>query len=116
MASWPTGLPDYVLESGYGEQFPKNTVETEMESGPPKVRRRFTKVFRKFSVSMIMTAEQATVFEAFYYTTCNCGTISFDWVHPRTRANMTLRFTGAPPSYQPYSGIYVRVAFSLIEV
>lgn len=116
MPVWPTQLPEYVLENGYNEQFPKNTVETEMDAGPPKARRRFTKIFRKFQVQMIMTDYQAAVFEGFYYTTCNSGTDSFDWVHPRTRDAMTLRFTQPPPSFQPYGGKYVRVSFSLIEV
>lgn len=115
MAVWPTTLPQFVLESGYQEQLPKNAVETEMESGPPKVRRRFTQVFRKFSVSMIMDQAQAAVFEAFYLTTCASGSIAFEWVHPRTRAAMTLRFTGSPPSYAPFGGNYVRVSFALIE-
>lgn len=116
MAVWPVTLPEYVLENGYNEQFPKDTVETEMETGAPKVRRRFTKVFRKFQCAMMMTAAQAATFEGFYYTTCNSGTDSFDWVHPRTRAAMTLRFTQPPPTFQPYGGNYVRVAFNLIEV
>jgi len=116
MAVWPVTLPSYVLENGYNEQFPKNIVETEMESGAPKVRRRFTKVFRRFNCAMTMTAAQAATFETFYFTTCSSGAESFDWVHPRTRAAMTLRFSGSPPSFQPYGGNYVRVTFTLIEV
>jgi hypothetical protein len=115
MSVWPATLPQYVLESGYQEQFPKNAVETEMESGPTKVRRRFTQVFRKFTVSMIMDEAQAAIFETFYFTTCASGTIAFDWVHPRTRAPMSLRFTGSPPSFSPFGGNYVRVSFTLIE-
>lgn len=116
MPVWPTTLPDYVLENGYQEQFPKNTVETDMESGPIKIRRRFTKVFRKFQVAMVMTASQASTFEIFYYTTCGSGSVSFDWVHPRTRAAMTMRFTQPQPTFQPFGGNYVRVSFSLMEV
>lgn len=116
MPTWPTTLPDYVLENGYQEQFPKNTVETEMETGAPKVRRRFTKVFRKFQCTMMMTTDQASVFEVFYFNTCAGGSASFDWVHPRKRTAMTLRFTQPPPTFQPYGGNYVRVGFALIEV
>lgn len=116
MPVWPVTLPEYVLESGYNEQFPKNTVETEMESGPMKTRRRFTKIFRRFQVSMIMTPEQAATFEEFYFSTCGSGTIAFDWLHPRTRDPMSMRFTNPPPVYQPMNGFYVRVAFNLMEV
>jgi hypothetical protein len=116
MPSWPTTLPEYVLEGGYSEQLPKNTIETEMDAGPMKTRRRFTKVFRKFQVTMIMDPAQAGVFETFYLTTCGSGSVPFDWLHPRTRANMSFRFTQPPPQYQPFGGNYVRVAFSLMEV
>lgn len=116
MPVWPTQLPTYVLESGYSEALPRNTVESEMESGLPKVRRRFTKVFRKFQVTMILNVSQAAVFETFYLTTCASGAIAFDWVHPRTRAAMSMRFSGQPPSFSPFGGNYVRVQFSLLEV
>lgn len=116
MAVWPVTLPEYVLESGYNEQLPKNTVETEMEAGPLKSRRRYTKVFRKFQVSMIMTGDQAATFETFYFDTCSSGAAPFDWLHPRTRAPMSFRFVQPPPVYSPFGGNYVRVAFTLLEV
>lgn len=116
MASWPVTLPNYVLESGYQEQLPKNVVETDMEGGPPKVRRRFTKTFRRFNVAQVMDYTQVATFEAFYNTTCASGSLPFDWVHPRTQSSMSFRFTGNPPSYQPFGGQYVRVSYSLIEV
>lgn len=116
MAVWPVTLPVYVLESGYNEQLPKNTVETEMEGGPPKSRRRFTKIFRKFQVAMIMTEEQAETFETFYLTTCSSGAEPFDWLHPRTRAAMSFRFVQPPPVFAPFGGNYVRVSFTLLEV
>ena len=113
MTTWPSTLPIYVLENGYQEQLPKNMVETEMESGPPKARRRFTKTFRRFQVTQIYDATQAATFEAFYIAQ---GVQSFDWVHPRTRAAMSFRFSGPPPSMQPYGGNYTRVAFGLLEI
>ena len=116
MPTWPVTLPEYVLEGGYSEQLPRNTVETEMDSGPMKVRRRFTKVYRRFQVSMILTAEQAVTFEAFYLTSCGSGSIPFDWVHPRTRAPMSMRFVNPPPQFAPFNSAYVRVSFSLLEV
>lgn len=116
MPTWPVTLPEYVLEGGYGEQLPKNTVQSEMESGPMKVRRRFTQVYRQFQVAMIMTPEQAEIFEDFYLTTCASGGISFDWVHPRTRAPMSMRFINPPPQFSPYNSGYVRVSFALLEV
>lgn len=116
MPTWPATLPTYVLEGGYQEQLPQNVVETEMETGPMKSRRRFTKVFRKFQMAIILDQAQAATFETFYLATCASGSIPFDWVHPRTRANMVFRFSQPPPQYVPFGGNYVRVAFSLTEV
>lgn len=116
MPVWPTNLPNYVLENGYNEQLPTNTVETEMETGPMKIRRRFTKVFRKFQVAMVMTADQADTFELFYLNTCASGAVAFDWVHPRTRLPLSFRFIKPAPAYQPYGGNYVRVSFAIVEV
>lgn len=116
MPTWPASLPTYVLENGYQEQLPKNVIETEMEGGPPKARRRYTTIFRKFQVSQILTQDQANVFENFYLSTCASGTVEFEWVHPRTRAVMNFRFTQPQPVYQPFGGNYVRVTFGLLEV
>lgn len=116
MTTWPVTLPNFVLENGYQEAFPKNTVETEMEAGPTKARRRYTATFRRFSVMMNMDYTQSDTFETFYKVACASGTLPFDWVHPRTQAPMSFRFTGPPPSYSPYGGQYVRVSFTLQEV
>ena len=116
MPVWPANLPSYVLENGYNEQLPKSLAETEMESGAPKSRRRFSTVFRRFQCAMVMNASQAETFEIFYLSTTASGGSAFDWVHPRTRAAMSMRFSNPPPSYQPFGGNYVRVSFALIEV
>lgn len=116
MTTWPGTLPNFVLESGYQEAAPKNLVETEMEAGPSKARRRFTATFRRFSVSMNMDGPQADTFETFYKVTCASGALPFDWVHPRTQAPMSFRFTGPPPTFVPFGGQYVRISFMLLEV
>jgi len=115
MNVWPASLPQYVLENGYQEQLPPNTVETEMETGTVKIRRRYTKVFRKFGVSIQMTEAEAAIFEEFYLLTCASGTLPFSWAHPRTRAPMDFRFRRPPPVYQSIGGTYVRASFMIEE-
>lgn len=113
---WPPSLPQFVQEAGYSEQAPKNLEETEMDAGQPKARRRFTKVYRRLHVSILLQPGQDDTFETFYYTTCASGSIPFQWVHPRTQTAMNFRFTNPPPTYQVTGGINTRVSFNLLEV
>lgn len=98
MATWPTSLPQYVLEQGYQESLEDQTIETAMDAGPPKVRRRFTTSVRKLTVQVQMDADQAAIFEDFYLNTCAGGSLPFEWVHPRTRAARTFRFRKPVPA------------------
>lgn len=111
--TWPTTLPQYVLESGYQETTQDQTTETQMEAGPAKIRRRFTKSLKKFQVSMFLTSAQATTFETFWQTTCKGGSIPFDWKHPRTQAAATLRFRTPAPQYSVSGGVNVIVQFNM---
>lgn len=111
--TWPNTLPAYVVESGYQERFQDQNAESQMDTGPAKVRRRFTKAIRFIGVSMNMTTEQAAAFDTFWETTCKGGSIPFDWVHPRTRAATTFRFRNPAPTYTPFGGINVTVNFTI---
>jgi trans-aconitate methyltransferase len=113
-AVWPVALPSYALEAGYQESLEDQTIETQMDSGPVKVRRRFTTAFRKYQLVIQMDAAQMAIFETFYLDTLQGGSLPFDWVHPRTRAAKTFRFRRPPPSLAPIGGTqYCRVTMSL---
>lgn len=112
-ASWPGTLPAYVQEGGFQERFQDQAVESQMDSGPAKIRRRFTKPIRFIGVQMLMTQAQVIDLETFWLTTLKGGTLPFDWVHPRTRAATTFRFRNPAPTYQSVGGINVMVNFSL---
>lgn len=112
-ASWPAGLPQYVLESGYQERFQDQTIESQMDTGPAKVRRRFTKAIRFFNATVLMTAAQADTFETFWLTTLKGGSLPFDWVHPRTRAVTSFRFRKPAPNFAVVGGVNVQVSFVL---
>ena len=98
MAVWPVTLPQRVLASGYEEISPDLTIRTQMDSGAPKVRRRWSAAPRLFTCRMVFTSAQAETFDAFYYTTLVGGVDAFDWVHPRTEAAGSFKLVG-PPSY-----------------
>lgn len=114
MPAWPATLPQYVLQEGYQEKLPDNTVETPMDTGPDKVRRRFTTNYRVFTVQMEMTAAQAAVFDGFYVTTLRHGSLDFDWVHPITQAPAVFRFRKPPPQ-KSVRGEAVRYGWTMIQ-
>ena len=110
---YPTSLPEFVLEEGYSEKLNDQTIESQMESGSVKVRRRFTKQIRKFSIVLMLNESQLATFEDFWQNSLNGGSLPFDWLHPLTRQSLTLRFRNPAPSYTPAGGAYMRVSMVL---
>lgn len=114
--TWPTTLPQYVLEGGYSERVQNQITETEMETGPAKIRRRFTKSLRRFEMQMMMTQAQAVAFETFWQTTCKGGSIPFDWKSPRSQAAATFRFRNPAPAFSVTGGTTVVVQFAVEQL
>ena len=113
---WPVTLPAFAQEGGFSETIQDQTVESNIDSGPAKIRRRFTKSLRKFAITMYMTPAQVTTFETFWQTTVKGGSIAFDWLHPRTRVAATLRFRTPAPSYTTVGGGAVVVVTFTLEI
>lgn len=112
MATWPTGIPDYVLQNGYTESPPNNIIRTQMDKGPAKIRRRTTANVRPISAMMELTAEQVEIFDSFFVDDCKDGSLRFEWNHPRTGAPVEFRFVGQP-EYTPIGGDTWIVRFNL---
>lgn len=107
---WPVSFPQQVEVDSYQETAPEGAVRTDMDSGQPKVRPRFTKVPHIFQMAVApLTATNVTDLDTFYETTCAMGTIDFTWVHPRTAAAATFRWmkrhTVVPADNSPISFI-----------
>lgn len=104
--AWPGTLPPTLLVDGFVETPPETVLRTEMDSGPAKVRRRYTANVRPLSGSLILTASQVAILDDFLLTTLEGGSKPFDWTHPRTSAAITTRFVSRPGepgmSYEPY--------------
>lgn len=95
---WPLSLPQRPLAQGFNEQVPNTLIRTQMEAGPPKVRRRFTAGIRTMDMQLRITPAQVDALDVFYDSTLQGGALPFDWVHPRTGVAATYRFV-EPPSY-----------------
>lgn len=114
--SWPSTLPQFVFEQGYSEKLNDQVLESKMTSGPPKIRRRFTKQIRTFTMEMRLTPDEKATFETFWQSTALGGSKSFDWVHPLTRAATEFRFRLPAPSFSSVGGSDSIVRFTVETV
>ncbi len=87
------------------------TLETQMDAGPPKARRRFSAGERKLDIKMIMTEAQVVTLDAFYVSTLSGGALTFDYTHPRTSSLETYRI--ASLSYKHRTKGTYNVSFQL---
>ncbi len=101
MALWPATLPQNFEQEGYSELSPDMTVRTKMDTGPAKVRRRFTAAPYPMSGTMRMTKDQTVDLDTFYQTTTHGGADVFTFIHPRKGTTLSCRFT-APPEYSSF--------------
>ena len=111
MTTWPATLPTKPLIGGYTENGPDLVLETEMDAGPPKQRRRFSAGVRSLDVSYKLTTAQVAFLETFYYTTIACVG-EFDWTNPRTLATDSVKMTR--PTYQALSDSLWQVTFKIL--
>lgn len=115
-AAWPATLPQYFQEQGYSESPPDQRLESNVDSGPPKTRRRYTNNYRPIQGTIWCTEDQWEDFETFYDVDLAGGVLPFTWVHPITRAAATFKFRGQPPRYTPFGGTNVAIAMTLFQI
>lgn len=111
MPIWPVSLPQTPLIGGLVEQPPDVLLETRMDIGPPKVRRRFSAGVRPLKITMLMTTTQVATLDAFFVTTLLGGALTFDMDDPRTESSNTYRM-GIPNYEHRTFGLYI-VTFDL---
>lgn len=104
MPTWPNSLPPFPEADAFQEQDVSQVLRSEMDTGPAKVRRRFTGRVSNFPVRWTLDGVQVSALETFFYDTLGGGSLTFTAKHPRTGANVTLRFlepyTVTPSSHQ----------------
>lgn len=112
-----TGLPQYSQLSGFTETPPDLTIRTQMDSGPAKIRRRFTAGPELVTIPLWLTDAQVDELKDFYSdaiegTGTFGGTAVFDWEHPRTGDACEMRFIG-PPTFVPTTTDLFRCVLSV---
>lgn len=91
---WPVALPS-CAESWQEIDVPV-TVRTQMDVGPPKVRRRFTRTMRGVQVRFTMDHAQAMALRDFFELDLQGGVLEHTFRHPFSGDVESFRFTEAP--------------------
>lgn len=102
---WPASLPQIPLLEGFAYQIANNVVATEMDAGPPKVRRRFTSQPVRARISHLFTEDQRTTFDDFVRNDLAGGALTFAAPHPISGNLAEMRFDPtSTPSLTPIGG------------
>lgn len=113
--NWPATLPQYVLEQGFSENQPDQLLQTSMEAGRPKSRRRYSFNGSTFTVSIAMTKAQKVIFEDFFNDTLVGGSLPFTWVHPIHQTAANFQFRKPPPKWSVRGEAHI-VSFGMERV
>ena len=103
---WPPTLYGAIINEGFQEVPPDNVIRTEMDVGPPKIRRRGTAAERKFTFQLFVTKALLATFDTFYITTTKSGSLAFNFRSPRTEVLGDHQFA-AVPIYIPRDQGYI---------
>jgi hypothetical protein len=82
--TWPPTeeLPQRFQQNSYTEGNINNLIQTKMDSGPTKRRKRTTKAYKPFSGTMIMSTEEKLIFEEFFTDEIAYGALPFTMPSP----------------------------------
>lgn len=97
---YPPTLPDRPLTDNFSQTIGRSQViETEMDSGPAKRRRRSMSAPKPYTMNMVLDISQVDIFEDWYDNTLQGGVKAFEWVDPIKRTPAYFQFT--KPSERP---------------
>lgn len=120
MPTWPVSLPQKFEASSYKTNPENNVITTDMDTGPSKIRRRFTAKRKIHSGRMVMSKyEFDTFFLPFFETTISDGTVEFSFPDPfDDSSTIEVRWIvgGRPYEVKQYSPVDVVVSFAIEEL
>ena len=93
---WPTDIPFCLLMQGYLEERQPVVIRSPVDSGPQKVRRRYTRPLNGIIGALVVTLEQLDSFWLFFDTTLQGGTFTFEVPNQITGEMKECRFLQPP--------------------
>jgi len=98
--TWPDSLPPPLVSGAAVSPSFDNVLETSMETGAPKSRRRCSRVPKKLVLSLSLSSDQIATLD--YFREVVLLEVSpFDWVNPVTGDVATYVFVNPRPSHTP---------------
>lgn len=93
---WPASLQQKLNSSGF-EMIPGNpTIRSDMDTGPAKVRSRYTDAIDVYRASILLDFSEHDDFMTFYKTSLNNGVNTFEFTDPFTEQTAIFRFIESP--------------------
>lgn len=97
MTDWPSSLPQGLAAQDFKYSLPDNTIRTQMDQGPDKIRRRTTSTPGTLDGSMVMSSAQWEDLVAFFQTTvAETGQFTFPNPYDEGATDITVRFRSSP--------------------
>jgi len=91
--TWPNTLPEWPVNNRFSIDPQELTVRSSMDTGPAKVRRRFTAAVYTIKAQYILTSDQWATLLTFYE---DYPSTAFTYKRPDTGDNVDARFVKAP--------------------
>lgn len=111
MDTWPVGLQQKLDSESFEKKFGSTSTRSDMDTGPAKVRSRFTDAVDNYGCSILLDFSEYNTLQTFFKTTLNNGTLPFLFVDPFTETEETFRFV-EPPSIRALGGRTFRVSMT----
>lgn len=98
--SWPTQLQDKLSSDNFTYNIGETKIRSDMDIGPAKVRRRFTRAIDTLNCSIQLKYQDFLILRNFHEVTLNGGVNEFEYEHPFTHEMAVFRMV-VPPSMSP---------------
>lgn len=95
MAVWPGTLPNLQLAPLSATRL-DNRIQSAMDAGPPKVRRRYTGTVKICQCYIQLNGAELAIFWEFWKTTLGDGALPFDWEDPETDDTVSCEIVNMP--------------------
>ncbi len=106
--TWPSSLQQTLNAARFTYNFGETVLRSDLDVGPAKVRRRFTRPVDKVSAQIYLDYSDWSTFYTFFNTTLAGGSKTFNFTHPITNTLAEFRMTG-PPRVTPVGGIVFQI-------
>lgn len=105
--AWPAFLQDFLNTESFSYTIGDTTISSDVDVGPAKKRRRFTKSVDKLTCTINLPFADFQQFYDFFDVTLNGGIEYFTFDHPFT--GVATDFRMGPPKIDPMGGVWFKV-------